>query len=204
LLSYFTAKQLWALGGAIVGLVVASFGAGVWLTGQKHNLDLASERGNHAQQLQAKEDSIRKLTSELENATTTHKAKLSELEKLLAEDKNTSDTLTKERAWFGLKAEFLEHYLRYELAMAAGGEDLDRARSLFVSFVHRLWRMQEDNAVRAAMGVVAVPSNLPVVTRPSVQKPANVQQRVIKTVTFPDKSSYTIPYEIASAVHRRE
>jgi hypothetical protein len=64
------------------------------------------------------------------------------------------------------------------------------------------------------MGTVGVKPDLPVVTRPVVgpfvQKPTTLQRsttvkkRVIKTITFPDESSYTVPYEIASEVHRRE
>jgi hypothetical protein len=207
LLGHFTTKQLWAAAGALVGLVVASFGAGVWLASQKHALDLAH-------MTQAKDESIRKVTSEVESAAAAHRAKVTELEKQFADAKASADAVSAERAWLKLKAEYLEHHLRYELAMSDGEEDIKRARALFVGFVHRLWKTQEDNAVRVAMGTVNVRSDLPLVARPvvgpTVQKPTTVQRfttvqrRVIKTVTFPDKSSYVVPYEIASEVHRRE
>jgi hypothetical protein len=203
LLGYFTAKQLWALAGALVGLVVTSFAAGVWLSSQTNSLTLAGEKIAVAKQLQEKEDTIKKLAADHERATKDLKFKLSESEKIVSDAKQTVGTFSKERSWLLLKAEFLEHYLRYELAMPAGLEERERTSRLFIGFVSRLWKTQEDNAVKVAMGL-ATPSDFPVVSRPIVAKPANPQQRIIKTVTFPDGSSYTVPYEIASAVHRRE
>jgi hypothetical protein len=207
LLGHFTSKQLWAAGGALIGLAATSFAAGAWLMSQKHALDLGLEHSSCSQQLQAKDDSINRFASDLENAAKTHEIRASGLEKLVAEAKSIAYLLAEEREWLRIKAEFLEHHLRYELAMDSGGkEDLDRARSLFVGFVHRLWKAQEDNAVRVAMGsdTDTARSILPIVARPIIQKPTAMQQQVIKTITFPDNSYYAVPYDIASDVHKRE
>lgn len=210
LLGHFTTKQLWGAIAALLGLVAAAFGAGVWLSTQKSILDVASKEAAHTQQLQAKDDVIRKLKEEGVERESAGKARVSNLESQLVKTRIALDSTTKERAWLGLKAEFLEHYLRYELAMSSGDlEDRARAKSLFVGFVHRVWKAQEDSAVRLAMGSATTQSSLPIITRPGeqppiIRKPTGTQQRVIKTITFPDKTTFTVPYPVASEVHRRE
>jgi len=112
---------------------------------------------------------------------------------------------------------FLDHFLRYSLAKEQGGDDFERAKSLFVGFVHRVWKAQEDQTVNVVMDTrdrterELVRVDRPVVTPPSIQKPAStyrwqerrVQETVIKTIKFFDGSTYVIPYEVAGAVHKQ-
>jgi hypothetical protein len=211
---YFTTKQLWGVSAALIGLVGGAFGLGVWLSAQKSTLDLATERTRFMsekaaleQQLQAKEDAIRRATAATEAAAMDARARVHALEQQVAEGRKPTEALLKERSWLRLKAEFLEHFLRYEVSRASGPEEIARTKALFVGFVHRLWKTQEDRAVQVGMQIERDEGPMvarPTVTRPTITKPAVLTRRVIKTVSFPDGSSYTVPYEVAAEVHRRE
>jgi hypothetical protein len=213
LVGHFTTKQLWGAIAALIGLVGTAFGLGIWLSAQKLSLDLATERTRfesekvvHIQQIQAKDDIIRSAAAAAEVAAAESKGRSQALEQQLGEARKATEAMLKERSWLRLKAEFLEHFLRYELSRSSGPEEMERTKALFVGFVHRLWKTQEDKAVQVGMSIERDDGPIvsrPTVTRPTITKPTTSTRRVIKTVTFPDGSSYTVPYEVAAEVHRR-
>jgi hypothetical protein len=83
-----------------------------------------------------------------------------------------AQTAASETGVLVLKSKFLDHFLRYALAKEKGGDDLERATSLFVGFVHRLWKAQEDAAVKVVTDTQfrtereRVRVDRPVITRP--------------------------------------
>ena len=194
-----TAKQLWGLICAFATLLIATFTLGFSAATYKSNIDLDRAKIEHGRELAEA------------------KRNLSEVTEAKTQAKSMAQAAASERAAIVLKITFLDHFLRYSLAKEQGGDDFERAKSLFVGFVHRVWKAQEDQTVNVVMDTrdrterELVRVDRPVVTPPSIQKPAStyrwqerrVQETVIKTIKFFDGSTYVIPYEVAGAVHKQ-
>jgi hypothetical protein len=200
LLGHLTATQLWGLLGALVALLAGTFSFG--FSAATYSVNLESVRAQ----------------IELQKQVDAQQRQLAEVNQKLTQYEADAKSQVSEMAVLALKAKFLDHFLRYSIAKEKGGDDLQRATSLFVGFVHRLWKAQEDAAVKLATETQVrteqerVRVNKPVVTRPFPQKTPpefvtrerTIRETVIKTVTFPDGGTYVIPHDVGAAVHKRE
>jgi len=200
LLGYLTPAQLWALLGVLVAVLAGTFSLGFTAATYAANVESARSRVDLQKQV---DDGQRQFA---------------EATQMLTRCRADGQTQGSQLGVLTLKTKFLGHFLRYTLAKEKGGEDLARATSLFVGFVHRLWKAQEDAAVKVATETQVrteqerVRVDRPVVARPFVQKPPpefvtrerTIRETVIKTVSFPDGATYVVPHEVASAVHKRE
>lgn len=225
ILGHLTPVQFWGLAGAFVGLLAATFSLGFSASHYLEDVSKKTEEQEHERRLAERERIFQEETGELERNCEAEQARLNSTIAQIEADLGTA-TAAAEQAntqWelFQLKSKFLDHHLRYSLAKAeTSNDDLERARTLFVSFVHRLWRAQEEAAVNMAFESrsrterVQIPVRVthPVNVGPLVVdkhtttyewQERTVEERVIKTVTFSDGTSYIVPYEIASEVHRR-
>ena len=193
LIGNLTAKQLWGIIVTFAGLLVATFSLGVTVANYKSGIYT-------------------------ESIKTEHQSAMTELNAKLDQSKKNNDLYVIENNSLVLKAKFLDHFLRYVQAKNSGGDNLDRAKNLFVGFIHRVWKAQENDAVNVVLGTnqrterVRVRINRPVVTRPFIQQPPpefewqerTVEKKIIKIISFSDGYTYVIPYEVASEAHKRE
>ena len=187
LTGYLTAGQLWALLGVLFAVLAGTFSLGFSAAAYKSSVDASRVQGETQRRIDETEGKLRGCVAAAEVAAS-------------------------EKSVLIVKAKFLDHFHRYLLAKERGGEDLERATALFVGFVHRLWKAQEDDAVKVAMEIRSrtetVRVDRPVITRPFITKPPSqfvsrrIDEAVIKTVSFPDGTTYVVPHEIAAAVHK--
>lgn len=98
--------------------------------------------------------------------------------------------------WLPLKAQYLERHLDYELSREQTPATRDLKARLFTALLSDLWAQQQKRAVSAALDSKA---GMPIIV---MGKPANpTAPGPTKIISFPDGTSYAIPFEIASRVH---
>lgn len=213
ILGNLNAVQLWGLSGAIAGLLATTFSLGF---SASHYLDKVEHGNRLASQERTLQEASDKLRADYELKNVSLNAAIAKVEADLGKSTAELEQVETQRELFLLKSKFLDHYLRYAVAKSESSPDLELTKSLFIAFVHRLWKAQEEAAVNMAFENRSRTERIPVtVARPvaigpfSVERPTEewrertVRERVIKTVTFSDGSSYVVPYEIASEVHRK-
>jgi len=154
ILGHLTPVQLWSMAGAVAGLLAATFSLGF---SASHYLDEVARKTveqEHGNRLASQEHALReesaKLRADYESKHASLNVALDKAEANFGKVTAELEQAYRQQELFQLKSKFLDHYLRYALAKSESSNDLDLAKSLFVAFVHRLWKAQEEAAVNMA------------------------------------------------------
>lgn len=212
-------SKIWTIVASLVALVVGAFSAGIATSQYAERVVAEGAKLDCQQRLNEQAAAHSKEIAESVKKRNDLQSQIDNLQKELSDSKMNVDRYTEEQAQAVLHIKFLDHYLRYQLSLTGTNEDKERSKNLFVEFVHRLWKAQEESAIEVAFESRprTITERVPVVVRrPQVgpltsptrtttfeDRTRTIQEKVIKIVTFPDGSQYVVPYEIAVEVHKR-
>ena len=152
ILATLSPSQGWTIGGAVVAVVVGSFGLGVYVQGVRADRTLLGVDSQHERAVRAKDQEIADLKAKIRRSndkvaalSQTHDSKVKQLEEKNADLQRASlqsqaglEALATQHAGLETKTEFLNRYVSYLL-----GPD-SVAKKLFADYVCVMWKKTQE------------------------------------------------------------